>query len=267
VDDVSRIVRVRLNSQCALSQTTFTDVLRKELVSAGNVVEEITEGTGFFVNKNEVNKNFVYLSPVNVSSQFPFLSAIAGMSPTPDWFTEWYLFRTFKEQANIFWDSFLIRSYPYDAGTDSGQHYTDPDHSTDPKQSITRITTANTVNGAFLDSAGDKIVYVAEWECVLQTCPIEEPNCQKEDWPPANGCDILRYPLCSTFCDPKVDTPCELCKHDQGDVDLVFHKDCCLAGRVPNAGACTVEATASGVDSLSLTTAMAVAIMVFIALR
>lgn len=205
----------------------------------------------------------MYLPPLNVSGQFPFLSGIAGMSPSPDWITEWYLFNTVKEQAAIFWDSFLIRSYPFDAGTDSGQHYTDPHQLTDPKQPITRITTANT---DLLNGAGDQITYVAEWECVLQTCPIEEPGCNKTDWPPVNGCDILRYPLCTTYCDPAKDTPCEQCKPLQGDVTSVFHASCCDAGRVPKDGVCAVTST-SGTKILSVAKAMFFTVLAFVALR
>jgi Spondin_N len=201
----------------------------------------------------------VYLPPVNVSDQYPFLSGIADISPSPDWFTDFYLFSTYKEESQTFWDSFLILSYPWDAGTDSGQHYTDGDRDTDPPEMITRIEVGNAVNNIFLSPAGDKVIHVAEWECVLHTCPEDEPDCEKADWPPANGCDILRFPQCAETCDPTVETDCEQCKRESSQEGNVYHKNCCLAGREPKNGVCKGENgdTVSGAVSLSKATATA----------
>jgi Spondin_N len=212
-------------------------------------VDSFIEGDTFFVNQAELDKNFVHLPPLHVSADHSYISGIAGISPSPDWYSGFYLFNTIKEGDQIFWDSFMIKTYPWDAGTDDGTKYTDYDRDTDPPGLITRFTVENTNGDIFKSPLGDKIRHLAEWECILHTCPMEEPECIKPDWPPANGCDILRYPECATPCNPDTEK-CEECKRDDTKEAKVFHKNCCLAGRQPMDGKCDDEekekAAASG---------------------
>jgi hypothetical protein len=211
--------------------------------NSGDVVLDSQEGQGFFVNVDDDSKNYVYLPALKISKDYPWISSIVGLSPTPDWFTMFYLFESTAEGYDTFWDSFKIRTYPWDAGTDDGDTYTALDRDTDPAGVITRFTAENAPNKAFVSADGSKVPYVAEYECVLHVCPLEEPECEKPDWPPVNGCDILRYPLCATYCDPNRDSPCQECKRtSSSDPEKVYHSDCCLAGRDPVEGdACSEE--------------------------
>jgi len=196
-----------------------------------------------------------------VDPEYSYISGISGILPSPDWYTGFYLFDTLKEQGSTYWESFKIRTYPWDAGTDDGTHYEDADRDTDPPGLITRIELGDTEDNIFLSPEGDQLRYVAEWECVLHTCPIEDPECQKEDWPPANGCDILRFPECAEICDPDVEV-CEQCRRESNSEGRIFRKDCCLAGRIPKDGRVCENQTPrkgkSGVSALSVTTTLAV---------
>jgi hypothetical protein len=201
------------------------------------VVSDYTESDAFDLDQENWKENYRYLDPVKVSDEFNYISGIAGVMPSPDWFTGFYLFNTVKNQGLTFWDSFKLRTYPWDAGTDDGQRFTDPDQDTDPPENVVRFTTANSPNKAFVSQGGDEVLYLAEWECVLHTCPLDNPDCEMENWPPANGCDVLRYPECAEECNPDVDNPCDKCENGAN------HKDCCLAGSKPEGGNC---GTASG---------------------
>lgn len=210
------------------------------MYSAGEAVldylkVESGKAEGFFVNQQFWDQNYVYLDPIKVSAEYPFLSSIAAMVPSPDWFTQFYLFQTYKDEGLTFWDSFKIQTFPWDAGSsksDAGG-YDPPYRDTDPAENIERIDRDNAPKGKiFLAPNGGSVRYVAEWECVLHTCPPEDPDCKKENWPPPNGCDILRYPQCAEVCNPELET-CEQCRRVSEDEPRVFRKDCCLAGRVP----------------------------------
>jgi len=243
-------------------QAGFTETFFEEIKRAGEyVVYDSKEGEGFFINQRNWDKNYVYMPPVTVSGEYSFLSGIAGISPSPDWFTGFYLFDTLKEQGQTFWESFKIRTYPWDAGTDDGTHYEDPDRDTDPPGLVHRIQLGETVDNIFLSPAGDEVPYLAEWECVLHTCPMEDPACEKKNWPPTNGCDVLRFPECAEICDPET-MECEQCRRESENEERVFKKDCCLAGRTPKDGrVCENQSRGdrSGAVSSSVTAAIAAA--------
>jgi Spondin_N len=209
------------------------------------------EGSGFFIDQKKWDNNYAYLPPLKVTADHSFISGIAAISPSPDWYSAFYLFDTVKDSTGTFYDSFKIRTYPWDAGTDSGTVYTSQDRDTDPAGLVTRIEVGSTTDNIFLSPAGDKITYVAEWECVLHTCPINEPDCEKPDWPPANKCDVLRYPQCNTPCNNTVEESCEQCKRESNTEEKIYHKNCCLAGREPKDGSCNAENNGDSVSSSS----------------
>jgi hypothetical protein len=178
-------------------QSGLTDSFINDVEGAGVEVGGYIEGTSFAVDQDgdyDSINNIQYLLPLTVTAETNYISGIAGIQPSPDWYSSFYFMDSVDEYTRMFLDHFWIRTYPWDAGTDDGLGYTDPDRDRDPRGDITRITVENTPNTPFLNSAGTDVLPVAEWECVLHTCPIEDDttdDCNKPDWPPANGCDIL----------------------------------------------------------------------------
>lgn len=196
---------------------------------------------GFFINQKHWQDNYVYLPPIEVSFDYPFLNAITAIQPSPDWFTGFYLFNTVDEYDRTFWQRFTLRTYPWDAGTDNGQYYTAPDQDTDPPLPVSRILVGNAPeNGAFLNKDGTDVPPVAEWDCELWVCPVDNPFCQRPRWPPSNYCDILKYPLCNSYCDPNVtisstgeELMCQECRGNGFEPRIVHFEDCCAAGHDP----------------------------------
>jgi hypothetical protein len=174
------------------------------------------------------------------------LNGITALLPSPDWFTGFYLFDTVDEYDRTFFDSFLIRMYPWDAGTDLGNSYTAFDKDAVPADIVRRFTKANAPNGIFVSPEGS-VKPVGELECKLYTCPPEDTVCLKPDWPPVNGCDTFRFPRCDQECDPVTATICQECVsevEDQGNA--VFYQDCCQSGRTPLKGTCSNNSFLSG---------------------
>lgn len=246
-------------------QFGFTEEFFKEIERAGDyVVGDSVEAQGFFVNQKKLDKNYVYLPPLTVTPEYSFISGIASFLPSPDWYSGFYLFETIKEKGQTYWQSFKIRSYPWDSGTDDGTHYEDPDRDTDPPGVVKRIELGDTEDNILLSPEGDELRYMAEWECVLHTCPVEDPDCEKPDWPPANGCDVMRYPECAEVCDPAT-MQCEQCKRTSSSEPRVFHRDCCMAGRVPKNGRKCDNEESSGAATVSATSAALTAILLGLA--
>ena len=222
-----------------------------EAAGAGKVVNDLQEGKGFFVDQEDPEKNYAYMPGIKVTPDYPFLSGIAGMMPTPDWFTGFYLLDVIDEYDRTYWNRIMIHTYPWDAGTDDGDTYMSVDQDLDPPRNIERITTKNAPHGIFLAPDGRSVRPVAEWDCVLHVCEEGEDDCQPDNWPPENGCDMLKYAGCENECDPLVDEVCEECKPKpkliqlgaaptEGDDDgRVFYRNCCQSNHEPLEGKCT----------------------------
>ncbi|KAL7565324.1 hypothetical protein ACA910_014607 [Epithemia clementina (nom. ined.)] len=235
-----------------LAETGFTDTFKVEAEAAGRMVHDLQEGKGFFVDPEDPEKNFAYLPGVKVNPDYPFLNGIASMMPTPDWFTGFYLLDVVDEYDRTYWHRIMIHTYPWDAGTDSGDTYMSVDQDMDPPANVERITSSNAPNGIFLSPDGRSVRPVAEWDCVLHVCEEDEEECAPDHWPPENGCDRLKYPGCEEQCDPEFDEVCEECKPKPKAIKLgestestedsgqVFYRSCCQSNHEPlNGYSCT----------------------------
>ena len=220
--------------------------------AAGDLVYHYAVGKGFFVDADHPEVNYVYVPPVDISFDYPFVNALGGMSPSPDWFTGFYLFDTVDEYDRAFWQRFTIYTYPWDAGTDGGTTYTAEDRDLDPAVNVERIVVSNApADGAFLSPDGKDVLPVGEFDCDLYVCPVEDPNCKRPNWPPTNYCDVLKYPNCATYCDPKVEEGCQECKGNGYEPQYVFLKGCCASGHDPRNGpTCAEGGTSAGATHL-----------------
>ena len=78
------------------------------------------------------------LSDIEVSEDFPLLSLVSMIAPSPDWFIGINSFSLLDESDN--WKTFVeIDMYAYDAGTDSGVNYESGDIITTPQENITSL--------------------------------------------------------------------------------------------------------------------------------
>lgn len=201
-------------------------------------VYEISEGQGFFVDKLDPEKNFAFLPSITVSAEYQFLSGISSMQPSPDWYTGFYLLDTIDEYDRTYWNRMIIHTYPWDAGTDGGTSYTSIDEDMDPPLNVERIKPKNAPPGGIFISPDGDIRPVAEWDCMLHVCPGEGVDCEMENWPPANGCDLLKYPGCEHECNPEVER-CQECEPKAKDGNRqVFYKSCCQSNYKPVRGKC-----------------------------
>ena len=202
-------------------------------------VYDVAEGTGFFVDQSDPEKNYAFLPGVTVNADYPLLSGISSMQPSPDWFTGFYHLDVIDEYDRTYWNRMIIHTYPFDAGTDKGTTYTSIDEDQDPPGNVARIYSDN---APFVSPDGSDVYPVAEWDCQLHICPGEGVDCEWDKWPPANGCDLLKYPGCETPCDPQVEH-CQQCKPKPKDATqgLVYYRNCCQSNYEPLQGSCAAE--------------------------
>lgn len=193
---------------------------------------------GFTLNQVQWEENYKFMPSLEVTDRYRYLNGIAALLPSPDWFTGFYLFDTVDEFDLTFFSTFLLHIYPWDAGTDTGDSYTSFDADAVPADNVKRFTTQNSPGGIFKSPEGS-IKPVGELECKLYVCPPEDVECEKPDWPPANGCDVFRFPSCDEECDPASNTVCEQCEGIEADAGRpIFYQNCCQSERQPLNGYC-----------------------------
>jgi hypothetical protein len=145
------------------------------------MVNDLVEVPGLSVNRTDWSRNYVYLPPILVTMEQSYLAGVAGVIPLPDWFTNFYLMGTINEQTQTFYDNFTIRSYPWDAGTDSAEQFMSKNGSPDAMNVVTRLSIETNSRTFFRGPNDSEARPVAELQCVLHTCPSDKQGCEKED--------------------------------------------------------------------------------------
>lgn len=84
------------------------------------------------------------LSSITVSEDFPLLTLITMIAPSPDWFAGIHDVSLIN---NGNWESSItLDLFPYDAGTEDGTTYSTSNASTNPQQNISNLTNVNPFN-------------------------------------------------------------------------------------------------------------------------
>ena len=167
-----------------LAEMGLTDKLVQELKAAsqttGRYVKEWTIG------KNQFNSVGIpqVLGDVTLTQDFPYLSSITMVAPSPDWFSGFPKVSPIENTDGVgFWfESFSIATFPWDAGTEAGEAYSTSNPDQDPRAPITQLT-AETVpsSGILLDPTGEKVLPMATWSCELRPLPSEQDEDQDEE--------------------------------------------------------------------------------------
>ncbi|CAB4007309.1 Hypothetical predicted protein [Paramuricea clavata] len=77
---------------------------------------------------------------IKVNSQYPLVSFIAMLAPSPDWFHGVHDLNLCNTWTGKWRNRVVRKLFPYDAGTDSGVNFTSPNDVTNPPVNIRRIT-------------------------------------------------------------------------------------------------------------------------------
>ena len=112
------------------------------LIPTGNVLAFFNSGFGLGTGLSQINH-----LQITVTSEFPLVSIVSMIAPSPDWFVSSRNIELFKNGAFI--DQITVAANSYDAGSDSGVTFLSAD--SESSEPITRITTAPLGNGSTVD--------------------------------------------------------------------------------------------------------------------
>ena len=132
----------------------------------------------WFVNE----RDFVHIPAIEASLLYPYMSMMAGMEPSPDWFTGFYSYWLIDEYSRTWYDHLKFQLNPWDAGTDAGETYTALESDLDPPLTVKRFVPNDAPKGGELRGPdGKSIPAVGEIECflVVGDTLIDMPDC---DW-------------------------------------------------------------------------------------
>jgi len=106
-----------------------------------------------------------------MDAEHSLLSTISMIAPSPDWFSGVYNFDVVV--GEMWYESFTLSTFPWDAGSDSGDTYTSADQATTPQENIFQLavdTLPDTM--VFLSPTGGSVEPVATWTCSVQATEV-----------------------------------------------------------------------------------------------
>ncbi len=112
------------------------------------------------------------LPDITLTPWFNIISSISMVAPSPDWFTGFSGVKPFvREKGSRYWlASFNILTFPFDAGTKTGDTYNGNNFTKeDPQLTIKAMIDNRTApgSGVFLNPNQTAVEPLAEWKCTL----------------------------------------------------------------------------------------------------
>lgn len=118
-----------------MAETGATGLLTDEIdaLIADGSAERVLRGSGLGSATGQV-----MLDPFPISADFPLVSLVTMVAPSPDWFVGVHDVSLLDEDGQWL-DRLVIELDPYDAGTDSGTDYSSANSDTDPAEPIRNL--------------------------------------------------------------------------------------------------------------------------------
>jgi hypothetical protein len=110
--------------------------------------ENLLSGGDIPQSPGEVSMDF------SATLDYPAVTLVSMVAPSPDWFIGVSNLSLLDESTGDWQDELVVDIHAWDAGTDSGRSYQDPDDDTLPRESITRIEGFPLENGGMVAPMG-----------------------------------------------------------------------------------------------------------------
>jgi len=193
---------------------------------------------------------------VQLTPEFPLLSTISMMAPSPDWFTGIPGFSPIDETEGVWYESFEIHTYPWDAGTEMGDTYSLNNNAQVPPNPITQLT-VDTVpeNGILLDPSETTVLPVAVWSCTLKQETVSTDPVTSDPPPEEEEVTIPDQEQETVSTDPVTSDPppeeeeVTIPDQEQEDEIIVIVEDNPPSNENQNEGVCSRYFRACGEDS------------------
>lgn len=125
-----------------IAETGNTTAFNSEintLISSGEADQFLRQGFSPFAGNNSSSS----LNSISVSEDFPLITLVSMVAPSPDWFiaVNSENLRSGNTAVNNGWrDTFTMDVFAYDSGTDSGTDYTSGNSATSPRDPISMVS-------------------------------------------------------------------------------------------------------------------------------
>lgn len=165
------------------------DLLIEEIMNKTTTDEATTPSEGRKIILAQ--RQMTTIRNVKVTSKTPFITSITKMSPSPDWFSGFFMFNARSREKPDFWlGQFTVTTYPWDSGSRRGESYLDEvpfeGVNTVPIQQITVDNPPAT--DVLLSGSMDSINPVLKWECnIVPQVIIPETDPPKTEETNGNG--------------------------------------------------------------------------------
>lgn len=129
-----------------------------------NYVGDFVQGVVSFNSEMQMQT----FTDITLTPWFNSMSSITMIAPSPDWFSGFYNVMPIDESSMVWLESFEIATYPWDAGTETGEGFSPDNPAEDPHVPIRQFTTENVPDsGILLNADRTEILPMAMWTCTL----------------------------------------------------------------------------------------------------
>lgn len=129
----------------------------------------LDQNTGTLMNLTTSQEQTI--EAIRLDAAHSFITSISAMIPSPDWFSGFYDFNALDSATNTWYQSFVLETYPWDAGTDSGTTYKADDVATSPPEDIFQLTVETAPASGVFVNEDLTVLPVATWSCTQVEAP------------------------------------------------------------------------------------------------
>ena len=133
------------------------------------------------------------LDSIAMTPWFDSMSSITMIAPSSDWFSGMFNIQPFDKGSAVWYESFTVATYPWDAGSRASDVFSSGGSIERPRVPIMEFTVETAPsNGVFLSGDGTEVKSMAEWTCELEP---EKSSCSDYDGVEAfkakRGCEFF----------------------------------------------------------------------------
>jgi len=150
-----------------VAETGSPGTLKEEVGDAmqKNKAGDVINGKVQFNNKQQDQT----LPDITLTPWFDMMSSITMIAPSPDWYSGFYNVNPVDQSSMVWYESFEIATYPWDAGTEEGDNFDLNNPAQDPRDPILQLTKETVPdNGVLLNLDGTEVLAMATWSCSLK---------------------------------------------------------------------------------------------------
>jgi hypothetical protein len=139
------------------------------------------------------------LGNIKVDSGHPYMSSVTMIAPSPDWFSGFNAIDLRNIKTGTWYRSISMETFPWDAGTETGDTYQLNNPAENPHIPIFQLTKTTVPQSTMVFKKNGNVLPVAQWDCSLVSEP-SPPNLPSSTCQEVTKSCTVPSDCCSGLC-------------------------------------------------------------------